>query len=123
MKKWLKTLEHELKATLTKPGAQLTRGQRTIQLSLDLWLAGLQDLMQQESTVWDVYSHRRAVLHNGGLSRFEVSTVHDQHKVESSREWFLQEKQSPRYRVHYLRFKSRTSGQLEGVSDLPTRCK
>ena len=36
MKQWLKTLEHELKVTLTKPGAQLTRGQRTIQFSLDL---------------------------------------------------------------------------------------
>ena len=36
MKKWLKTLEHELKVTLTKPGAQLTRGQQFIQLSLDL---------------------------------------------------------------------------------------
>lgn len=36
MKAWLKKLEHELKVTLTKPGAQLTRGQRTIQLSVDL---------------------------------------------------------------------------------------
>lgn len=36
MKAWLKKLEHELRITLTKPGAQLTRGQRTIQLSIDL---------------------------------------------------------------------------------------
>lgn len=36
MKAWLKKLEHELKVTLTKPGDQLTRGQRTIRLSIDL---------------------------------------------------------------------------------------
>jgi membrane protein len=36
MMKWLKTLEYELRVTLTKPGAQLTRGQRFIQFSLDL---------------------------------------------------------------------------------------
>ncbi|MEO0474934.1 MAG: YhjD/YihY/BrkB family envelope integrity protein [Planctomycetota bacterium] len=36
MKQWLKTLEHELRVTLTKPGSQLTRGQRFIQLSIDL---------------------------------------------------------------------------------------
>lgn len=36
MKAWLKKLEHELRVTLTKPSAQLTRGQRTIHLSIDL---------------------------------------------------------------------------------------
>ena len=36
MKAWLKKFERELRVTLTKPTAQLTRGQRSIQLSIDL---------------------------------------------------------------------------------------
>ncbi|MFK7790635.1 MAG: YihY family inner membrane protein [Phycisphaeraceae bacterium] len=36
MKAWIKKLEHELRVTLTKPTAQLTRGQRSIHLSIDL---------------------------------------------------------------------------------------
>lgn len=36
MKAWIKKLEHELRVTLTKPRDQLTRGQRTIHLSIDL---------------------------------------------------------------------------------------
>ncbi|MEM6507805.1 MAG: ribonuclease BN, partial [Planctomycetota bacterium] len=36
MKRWLKTIEQELRVTLTKPGSQLTRGQRFVRLNLDL---------------------------------------------------------------------------------------
>lgn len=50
MKDWLKKLEHELRITLTKPGAQLTRGQRTIQLSLDLARHARRQLRENSAT-------------------------------------------------------------------------
>ena len=36
MKGWLKKVEHELRETLMRPGAQLTRGQRFVRYSIDL---------------------------------------------------------------------------------------
>ena len=50
MKKWLKTLEHELKVTLTKPGAQLTRGQQFVQLSIDLARHARRQLRENSAT-------------------------------------------------------------------------
>lgn len=50
MKKWLKTLEHELKVTLTKPGSQLTRGQQFVQLSLDLARHARRQLRENSAT-------------------------------------------------------------------------
>jgi membrane protein len=50
VKAWLKKLEHELRITLTKPGAQLTRGQRTIQLSIDLARHARRQLRENSAT-------------------------------------------------------------------------
>jgi membrane protein len=50
MKQWLKTLEHELRVTLTKPGAQLTRGQRFIQFSIDLARHARRQLRENSAT-------------------------------------------------------------------------
>lgn len=50
MKQWLKTLEHELRVTLTKPGSQLTRGQKFIQVSLDLARHARRQLRENSAT-------------------------------------------------------------------------
>jgi len=50
MKAWLKKIEHELRVTLTRPGAQLTRGQKFIQLSVDLARHARRQLRENSAT-------------------------------------------------------------------------
>ena len=50
MKSWLTQLERELKVTLTRPGAQLTRGQRLIRYSIDLARHARKELRDDSAT-------------------------------------------------------------------------
>ncbi|MEM6260419.1 MAG: YihY family inner membrane protein [Planctomycetota bacterium] len=50
MKRWLKTIEQELRVTLTKPGSQLTRGQRLLQLNIDLALHARRLMRENSAT-------------------------------------------------------------------------
>lgn len=50
MRPWLRKLERELRVTLTRPGAQLTRGQRFLRLCIDMGRHARQELREHSAT-------------------------------------------------------------------------
>jgi len=50
MTSWLRKLEHELRVTLTRPGAQLTRGQRFVRYCIDLGKHARNELRDDSAT-------------------------------------------------------------------------